>query len=81
MKLPLATLRINSYNVAIYRDDLVNVGLTFQEFVDNIITSIEHLGSSGFIIHPDKFSFMPKQNITFLGFNINSRDMNEKITK
>ena len=38
------------------------------------MASLELWDSLGFIVHPDKYSFMPKQNITFLGFNINSKD-------
>ena len=80
MKLPIANLRINSYIVAIYIDDPLNVELTFQECFDNIMASIELLDSLGFMIHPDKFSFMPKEYITFLGFNINSKDMKISLT-
>ena len=73
---PIATLRFNGYIVAIYIDDLLNVGLTFQKCVDNIMALIELLDSLGFTIYPDKSSFMPKQNNTFfIGFNINSKDM------
>ena len=60
----IANLRINDYMVAISIDELVNVGLTFRDCVDNIMASIYSLG---FINHLDKSSFMPKQNITFLG--------------
>ena len=70
MKHPIATLRINGYIVAIHIDDFINVGLIYQECVSNIMASIQLLDSLGFIIHPDKPSFMPKQNITFLAFNI-----------
>ena len=35
--------------------------------------NINTANSLGFIIHPDKSIFLPKQEITFLGFNVNSQ--------
>ena len=65
----IATLRLDGHIIAIYIDDLVNVGLTFDECIENVITSTKLLNSLGFIIHPDKSIFLPKQ----VGFNINSK--------
>lgn len=76
MKLPIATLRINGCIVAIYIDDLINAGLVFREYVDNIMASIELLNSIGF----NKCTFMPKRNITFLGLTIHSRDIKISLT-
>ena len=39
------------------------------------IASIKLLNLLGIIIHPDKSIFLPKQEITFLGFNVNSQKM------
>ena len=69
MKPPIATLKLDGHTIAIYIDDLINVGLTFDECVENVIASIKLLNSLGFIIHPDKSILFPKQEITFLGFN------------
>ena len=71
-KPPIATARLDGHMIAIYIDDLINVGLKFDACVGNVITSIKLLNSLGFIIHPDKSTFLPKQEIAFLGFNINS---------
>ena len=79
MKYPIATLRINGYIATICIDALIDIGLTFKECVDNIMASIELLDYLGFIIHPGKFTFMPK-NITFLGFKNNSIDMKISLT-
>ena len=73
MKPPTATLRLDGHIIAIYIDDLINVGLTFDECVKNVIISIKLLNSLGFPIYPGKSTFLPKQEITFLGFNINSQ--------
>ena len=75
MKLPIATLRLDVHIIAIYIDDLINAGLGFDECVENVITSIKFLNSLGFISHPEKSIFSPKQEIKFLGFNINSEKM------
>ena len=69
MKPPIATLRLDGHIITIYIDDLINVGLTFDECVENVIGSIELLNSLVFIIHPDKSIFLTKKKITFLGFN------------
>ena len=75
MKPPKATLRLDGHIIAIYIDDLINVRLTFDECVENVITSVKLLNSLGFIMHPDKSIFLPEQEITFLGFNIISQKM------
>ena len=75
MKPPKCTLRLDGHIIAIYIDDLINVGLTFDECVENVVISIKLLNSLGFIIHPDQSIFLPKQEITFLGFNINPQKM------
>ena len=73
MKPLIATLRLDGRIVAVYIDDLINVGLTFDECVEKVITSKKIFNSLGFIIHPGKSMFLPKQEITFLGFNIKSQ--------
>ena len=67
MKPLIATLRLDYHIIAIYIDDLINVGLTFHECVENVIVSRELLNSLGFITHPDKSILLPKQQQTFLG--------------
>ena len=81
MKAPIAILRLDGHIIAIYVDDLINVGLTFDECVENLIASIKLLNSLGFIIYSDKSISLPKQEITFLGFNINSQKMEITLTE
>ena len=76
----MATLRLDGHVIAIYIDDLINVGLTFDEGVENVTTSIKLLNSLGFIIQAYKSIFLPKQEITFLGFDINSQKMKITLT-
>ena len=54
MNPPITTLRLAGYILAIYIDDLVNIGLEFQECVDDIKASIELLDYLGLTIHPKK---------------------------
>ena len=44
------------------------------------MASIELLDCLGFIIHLEKSSFMPKQNVTFFGFKINLWDLKMSLT-
>ena len=37
MKPPIATLRLDVHIISIYTDDLINVGLTLDEYVENVI--------------------------------------------
>ena len=60
MKPSIGTSRLDGHIIVIYFDDLINVGLTFDECVKNFTASIKLLNSLGFIIHPDKSMFLPK---------------------
>ena len=60
MNPPVVSMRINGYIVAIYIDDLINIGLKFQECFDNIMASTELLDSLDFIIDLSKSFFIPK---------------------
>ena len=51
-----------------------------DERFENVITSIKLLDSLGFVIHPNRSIFLPKQEITFFGFNINSQKMEITLT-
>ena len=70
MKPPIATLRLYGHIIAIYIDDLINLGLIFDECLKNVITSMKFLNSLGFIIHPEKSIFLQKQETTFLEYYI-----------
>ena len=70
MEPSIATLRLDDHIIAIYIDNLKNVGLIFDECVGNVIPSIRLLNSMRFIIHPDKSTFLPKGN-TVSRVNIN----------
>ena len=58
MKPRIAILRFNDHINATYIGDLINAGLTLDECVENVITSIKLFNLLGFIIHPDKSIFL-----------------------
>ena len=67
-KQPIACLRIEGVIVAIYIDDIIVIGDTFEECLIGAIKTIKLFLKLGFIIHPEKSSLQPSQEITYLGF-------------
>ena len=67
-KPPIACLRIEGVIVAIYIDDIIVIGDTFEECLIGAIKTIKLFLKLGFIIHPEKSSLQPSQEITYLGF-------------
>ena len=80
MKPPIAILKMEGHIIAIYIDDLINVGHTFDECCKNFDACINLLQYLGFMIHPTKSVVEPKQTLAFLGFCINSVNMTVKLT-
>ena len=81
MKLPLAFFRkIEKNLVAGYFDDLITMNSTHSSCCDNISKIILFLSKLGFVIHPEKSTFNPCQEIEYLGFVINSINMTVSLT-
>ena len=70
MKLVLSFLRKKEHQVMNYLDDFFLVGDIFEECKDAVIDSCDLLIKLGFSIHPDKFNFIPVQQILYLGFTL-----------
>ena len=66
--------------IALYIDDLINVGHTFDECCKNIDACIKLLQYLGFTIHATKSVLEPKQTLAFLEFCINSVNMTVKLS-
>ena len=79
-KVPFTYLRKKGHLSVVYVDDSYLQGKTYQECLNNIRDSISILQELGFTIHPTKSSLIPKQNINFLGFDIDSRNMTISLT-
>lgn len=56
-------------------DDSLLIGRSVDETAKAVQDTAKYLEDLGFIIHPDKSVFSPVQEIEYLGFVINSREM------
>ena len=80
LKPPLSNIRKQGVIVAGYFDDLITLTITNGVCIQNILKIISSLDSLGFVIHPEKSTFLPSQEIEFLGFLINSVTMTVSLT-
>ena len=80
LKQPLSNIRKQGVIVAGYFDDLITLAITNGVCIQNISKIISSLDSLGFVIHPEKLTFLPSQEIEFLGFLINSVTMTVSLT-
>ena len=73
MKPLLAFLKkIEKVLVAGYFNDLITMNSTHSSCCDNILKIYLLLPKLGFVLHPEKSTFNPCQEIEYLGFVINS---------
>ena len=63
-----------------YIDDAYLNGPSYEQCKTNIINTVCLLETLGFIIHPDKSVLTPIQEICFLGFILNSKNMTISLT-
>lgn len=74
MMKPIAKLlRTCGYLSKIYLDDLLLIGRSYKECLDNIVITTKLLCSLGFIINEEKSNLIPSNCCKFLGFNIDSK--------
>ena len=64
-----------------YLDDSVLFGDNYDECKVAVLRAVTLFQSLGFQVHPEESSLTPKQEIDFLGFTINSKNMTLKLTK
>ena len=72
---PITCLRIDGVIVAIYIYDIIVIGDTYEECLIGIIKTIKLSLKPSFIICPRKSSLQPSQEITYLGFFFNSKEI------
>ena len=72
LKPPLSKLHLMNHIVSASIDDLYLQSVSFAGCVQTIADTIILFDTLRFLIHPDKSQFVPKQQITFLGFDIDS---------
>ena len=64
-----------------YLDDSILFGDNYDECKAAVLRAVTLFQSLGFQVHPEESSLTPKQEIDFLGFTINSKNMTLKLTK
>ena len=64
-----------------YLDDSILFGDNYNECKAAVLRAITLFQSLGFQVHPEKSSLTPKQEIDFLRFTVNSKNMTLKFTK
>ena len=81
MKPIFAKLRGEGYVSVAYIDDSYLQGTTIKECKDNIDATFALLTKLGFVVNIQKSELEPKQQITFLGFILNSQNMTVRVTE
>ena len=76
---PLSDLRLQKNLVSRYIDDFFTRDHTSEGCFNNVMSIAELFDRLGFVVHPDKSVLIPTQEITILGFAMNSRKMSEKL--
>jgi len=79
-KVPFSHLRKNGHISVVFVDDSYLQSNTYEECMTNIHDTVKLLELLGFTIHPNKSILTPTQNITFLGFDINTIKMTITLT-
>ena len=75
LKPVFSTLRKQGFESVPYIDDILLFGDSFDKSAQNVEITSSLLDSLGFTIHPEKSVLVPVQEISFLGFLINSKKM------
>lgn len=80
LKPPFAVLRTMGITIVAYIDDTLLIAKCKQEATEAVAKTAALLSQLGFIIHPEKSVLIPRKQITFLGFVINSNLMHIVLT-
>ena len=75
-KVPFSVFRMQAYV-----DDSYSQRDSYESCLKNVNDAITMFWSLGFTIHPEKSVLTPTQNLIYLGFIINSKDMTLKLTE
>ena len=80
-KVPFSVLRMQGHTSVVYLDKSYLQGDSYESCLKNVNYTIIMLRSLGFIIHTEKSVLKATQNLLYLGFIINSRDMTLTLTE
>ena len=78
-KVPYSVLRKQGHTSVVYVDDSYLQGDSNGSCLNNVNDTIAMLESLGFNIHPEKSVLKSTQNLIYLDFIINSKDMTLKL--
>jgi hypothetical protein len=81
MKPVFARLRGQGFMSVGFIDDIYLQGDTYEECKLNVEKTRLQLQKLGFLVHPDKSEFVPKQKLSFLGFEWDSHTMSVAVNK
>lgn len=80
MKCVFSDLRKKGHCNTGYIDDSLLIGQSYDDCRVNIRDTVALIDSLGFTVHPEKSVFIPTQEIHYLGFILNSREMTVQLT-
>ena len=72
LKPVLSKLQRMGITLAIYIDDRWVCGRTFIQCMQNIITTMKLFAKVGFLLHKEKSVLVPKQQVSILGYEVDS---------
>ena len=76
----MSALRLSGCPIEGYIDDFLTKGKTFEHCRNNVLKTVKLFDKIGFVVHPEKSQFTPSQRITFLGFIIDTQQMEISLT-
>ena len=80
-KAPFSVLRMQGHTSVVFVDDSYLQGDSYESCLKNVNDAKIMLRSLGFTIHPEISVLKPTQNMIYLGFIINSKDMALALTE
>ena len=80
-KSTIFSTQMQGYTSVIYVDDSYLQGDSYESCLKNLNDTIIMLRSLGFTIHPENSVLKPTQNLIYLGFIINSKNMTFTLTE
>ena len=80
LKPVFSALHKQGHQIMGYLDDSFLMGDTFEECKKSVIATVKLFTKLGFQVHPDKSNLFPSQEIHFLGFILNSKNMTVTLT-
>lgn len=76
MREVVAYLRCRGHKSVFYLDDLLCIGDTYVQCLNNVHETLKLLNCLGFIVNYEKSNLSPRQSCKFLGFVFNTEDLN-----